>query len=143
MNNITAETIANAYKKTGLRPITSEWGKAPFIDGKQVICGCGMTALIASTRECDINSLIFSELLDEIQADGVDTVVDFLEGKASISFVSGFVYGFDDIDDEDILEDEMENKEWLDGRRVGDEARKLIFDIGTHGISPKPEFIKE
>jgi hypothetical protein len=85
---ITPRQVIEAYRTSGIVPVYGDWGYVATVAGKNVKCGCALTALAACKSS-------FDEVLSGLGSS--DEVFEYLSKLLGyrIGYLEGFVAGFD------------------------------------------------
>ncbi|MCA1064751.1 hypothetical protein QTG56_24405 (plasmid) [Rossellomorea sp. AcN35-11] len=87
INRITADKVSEAYKKTGLTPVNSEWG---FIsDNEEINCGCALTAIAYSNKMTE-PGITLVDILNVMEETNGHAVGDYDE-----NYLNGFIDAYD------------------------------------------------
>jgi hypothetical protein len=89
MDRITYDFLMDAYQKADMIPIHGVWFEK---DKSGKYCGCGLTAICASTLD---KPFVEAMNEDEDYPDDEAFVLKMLQGTYSDSYISGFIIGFD------------------------------------------------
>jgi hypothetical protein len=123
---VTPEVVIEAYKKTGLQPVTSV-----FIDEHEgQICSCGLGAVVrANHMELDVWDI--DNKLQDMGAEDIEFL--FGEGKPH-EYLNGFIWGFDGSHPESKRFEQMSTEDqqmFILGHEDGTACNQALFTTTT------------